>query len=62
MCLPVVVKERMHDMAQEEDYYAILGIDKSASQDDIQKAYRSMAKNGIQMSITIQMPLRCLKK
>ena len=31
-------------MAQEEDYYAILGIDKSASQDDIQKAYRSMAK------------------
>lgn len=38
------VKERMDDMAQEEDYYAILGIDKSASQDDIQKAYRSMAK------------------
>lgn len=31
-------------MAQKRDYYEILGIDKSASEDDIRKAYRTLAK------------------
>lgn len=31
-------------MAEEEDYYKVLGIDKSASQDDVTRAYRELAK------------------
>lgn len=31
-------------MAQKEDYYSILGVDKNASADDIKKAYRNLAK------------------
>lgn len=31
-------------MAEKRDYYEVLGIDKSSSQDDIKKAYRALAK------------------
>ena len=31
-------------MAENKDYYAVLGIDKNASDDEIKKAYRKMAK------------------
>ncbi|MCL2512563.1 MAG: DnaJ domain-containing protein, partial [Oscillospiraceae bacterium] len=31
-------------MAEKRDYYNILGVDKSASEDDIKKAYRTVAK------------------
>ena len=31
-------------MADKRDYYEVLGIDKSASADDIKKAYRKKAK------------------
>lgn len=31
-------------MAEKRDYYAVLGVDKNASEDEIKKAYRKMAK------------------
>ena len=31
-------------MAEKRDYYEVLGIDKSASEDEIKKAYRKAAK------------------
>jgi molecular chaperone DnaJ len=32
------------DMADKRDYYDVLGIQKTASEDEIRKAYRNLAK------------------
>lgn len=34
----------LHDMAQKEDYYKTLGVSRTASADDIRKAYRRLAR------------------
>ena len=37
------VKGRLH-MAEKRDYYEVLGVSKSATEDDLKKAYRKVAK------------------
>ena len=40
-------------MAAKKDYYEILGVEKTANDEELKKAYRKMAKNTIQMLIQI---------
>lgn len=40
-------------MSDKRDYYEVLGVEKNATDEEIKKAYRKMAKNIIQMQIQI---------
>ena len=49
-------------MADKRDYYDVLGVAKNASEDEIKKAYRKLAKQYLLTSIKRQMQKRNLKK
>ena len=40
-------------MAEKRDYYEVLGVNKNATDDELKKAFRKLAKNIIQMQIQI---------
>ncbi len=43
--VPVSIKNfATQKRSQQKDYYAILGIDKNATEEDIKKAYRNLGK------------------
>jgi len=41
---------------QYKDYYKIMGLSRDASQDEIKRAYRKLARNIIPMSVRKRMP------